>query len=150
MKYEVKKLFSDKLLIVLMVVLLGVNCVLAYRAAPHDKEWQKASDAFYKDYNRNPSLYDARYEEYLTARDLAISNQIEAVMRGEDPEAYAFEEPRTIALAPGIPILNFLPPYTAARNTQNAIGKSLHRSSRIPKTISLLSRIRIWFLICMI
>ena len=107
MKYEVKKLFSDKLLIVLMVVLLGVNCVLAYRAAPHDKEWQKASDAFYKDYNRNPSLYDARYEEYLTARDLAISNQIEAVMRGEDPEAYAFEEPRTIAPGTGYTDIEF-------------------------------------------
>ncbi|MBQ3154384.1 MAG: hypothetical protein IJB88_04045 [Clostridia bacterium] len=97
MKYELKKLFSQRFFLFFMLLLLAANCVLAYSAAPSDKAWNRALDDFWTCYHAAPVYFDTQYDAYTTAREHAISMQIEAVLRGEDPEKYAFEEPRTIS-----------------------------------------------------
>lgn len=97
MKYELKKLFSQKIFLFFTLVLLAANCVLAYNAAPSDKAWNRALDDFWARYQADPVHFDTQYDAYMTAREHAVSMQIEAVMRGEDPQKYAFEEPRTIS-----------------------------------------------------
>lgn len=96
MKYEFKKLFSNRLFVLTLLVLLCANCVTAYVSAPDDKEWNSALAAFFEDYSASPEEYDKRYWEYKTARDAIIDKQIQAVLNGEDPEKYVFTEPCTL------------------------------------------------------
>ncbi len=96
MKYEFKKLFTNRLFVLTFLVLLCANCVIAYISAPDDKAWNNALATFFEDYSASPREYDKRYAEYKTARDAIIDKQIQAVLNGEDPEKHVFTEPYTL------------------------------------------------------
>lgn len=97
MIYEIKKLFSSRVLLAASTILLIANCFFAFIETAYSKDWDEAVFDFVQKNEEDPAFYRNRYEEYLMAREQAINNQMDAVMRNEDPEKYVLEEPHTIA-----------------------------------------------------
>lgn len=96
MKYELKKLLSLRFYLVFLLFLLVSNSVLAYLYTPADRPFQAALQVIFSDYEKDPAAYDRCYDSYLSAKTLAVEQQIQALQKGEDPEKYAFRDPVTL------------------------------------------------------
>ncbi|MBQ9793321.1 MAG: hypothetical protein IJW34_00110, partial [Clostridia bacterium] len=59
-------------------------------------------NTFFEAYEKEPDLYHREYLAYLEAKELAVDLQIQAVINGEDPEKYAFNEPMTLYPESGV------------------------------------------------
>ena len=102
MRYELKKLFSRRFFLLFLLVLLLTNAILAYLQAPKDKDFRTLLNTFFEAYEKEPDLYHREYLAYLEAKELAVDLQIQAVINGEDPEKYAFNEPMTLYPESGV------------------------------------------------
>ena len=87
MKYELKKLLSLRFYLVFLLFLLVSNGVLAYLYTPADRPFQAALQVIFSDYEKDPAAYDRGYDSYLSAKTLAVEQQIQALEKGEDPDS---------------------------------------------------------------
>lgn len=102
MRYELKKLFSRRFFLLFLLVLFLTNALLAYLQAPADKDFRTLLSTFFEAYDKDPERYHREYLAYLEAKELAVDLQIQAVINGEDPEKYAFNEPVTLYPETGV------------------------------------------------